>query len=386
MILSALVFSATLGQTGLPNQFGFEVERLVRAESRLRERAHAGEIAGAVALVARSGQIVRLSVVGWADLESKRPMKADTIFQVWSMTKPVTAAAAIIAAEEGLLNLDDPVEKYFPKFRTLQVVSGESLVPLARRPTIRHMLSHTSGLSSDDPGGLSDERKFRMRLADYAELVGTEPLAAQPGTKILYCGVGFSVVAAIIEKVSGTPFQEYVKDRIFKRLGMNDTDFFLKPERHKRLATTYTSERERLIPFPHDPFRTGAKFANGAGGLYSTAEDMMKFISAFDPSRPKSILSKRAQDAMCALQTGDLLSDGGDERGYGLGWSIIRNPSGQMQLKPVGTIGHTGAFGTEFWLDRKSGVAVVFMIQGFGLSDVARKSFSTMVNAAFVGP
>jgi CubicO group peptidase (beta-lactamase class C family) len=291
----------------------------------------------------------------------------------------------LIAAELGHLNLDDPIEKFLPAFRDAMVKTSAGLVKPAKRPTIRHLLTHTSGISSYDPGGLTDEQKAKLTLSDYAAKLGLEPLEHQPGQAIAYSGVGFSAAAAIVQLATKTPFEAFVGRHILRPLGMTDTTFFLSKSQASRLATTYTrSDAGRLIPFEHDAVRKGARFANGAGGLYSTAADMAKFILAFGPKPRTRILSPQAVQTMTKLHTGELPLDGGDERGFGLGWSVVRNPGGQMQFKSIGTFGHTGAFGTEFWLDPSTGVAAIYMVQGFGLSDAGRKSFSTMVNSAII--
>lgn len=358
----------------------FDMALIRKAEARLDRRIAEGELAGAVTLVAHHGRVVSIHTSGYADLAKQKPMAKSTLFQVWSMTKPVTAAAVMVAVEDGLVNLDDPVEKYLPQFKGIKVVGGEAPT---KRPTLRHLLTHTSGLSGDDPGNLSDEAKSKMTLAEYSRLIGTEPLAYQPGTAIRYSGVGINAAAAIVEKVSGTPFDAFVKNRIFQPLGMTHTFFFLPSERAPELAKTYTrGDNGKLMEFVHDAERKGAKFANGAGGLYSNVEDMARFLHAFRPGAARTILSPASMRLMTTLHTGDLLMDGGNERGYGLGWNFVRSPGGQMQMKSIGTFGHTGAFGTEYWLDPSTGVSVVFLVQGFGLSDEGRKSFSTMVNAA----
>ncbi len=368
------------------NFLGFDTNRLALLNRRLKEQVLSGKTSGTVTLVVRNGKTIHFEANGWSNIEKREAMSRNSMFQIWSMTKPVTATAVAIAAEEGLLNLDDPIEKYLPSFKTVQVKSFDSTVPLTKKPTIRHLLTHTSGISSNDPGGISDDEKFKLTLKEYASRLGKAPLETQPGSTIAYSGVGFSTAAAIVEIVSKMPFEKYVQLRIFDPLGMKNTHFFLPSSDFSRLATTYgKNDGDVLVPFAHDATRKGARFANGAGGLYSTAEDMMRFILAFTGQKTKKGLSPASIRVMTRLQTGDLQMDGGDERGFGLGWSVVRNPGGQMHLKSIGTFGHTGAFGTEFWHDPKTGITAVYLTQGFGLSDAPRKSFTTMVNAAFTG-
>lgn len=358
--------------TQAPN---YDADRLARVVPRLVEMTHRGALAGSVVLVRQRGKTLLSRSIGYADLEAKKLMSSDTVFQVMSMTKPVTAMAVMLCVEDGLLNLDDPVSKYLPSMKGVTVRGFEA----KPAPTVLNLLTHTSGLASDDPGGLSDEAKWKMTLADYSKLIGTEPLLYQPGSEIKYSGVGISAAAAVVEKVSGKPFHEFVQKRIFDKLGMADTHFFLPDAKRARLAQVYGGEPGSLKVFAHDRFRTGAVFANGAGGLYSTASDMAKFIESFVG---KSLLSPAGTRLMTSLQTGDLLMDNGRERGVGIGWIVTRRSPVGTTLRPVGSFGHTGAFGTEYWADPRSGTVAVFMAQTFGLPEDARKSFDTMVAAA----
>jgi CubicO group peptidase (beta-lactamase class C family) len=138
----------------------------------------------------------------------------------------------------------------------------------------------------------------------------------------------------------------------------------------------------KLVEFEHNRFREGAKFANGAGGLYSTASDMGRLIDSFRPGARNRVVSQPTLRLMTTLQTGSLLSDGNDARGYGLGWSVIRSVRGQNTLRSVGSFGHTGAFGTEFWHDPATEVSLVYLTQTFLVDETPRRQFSTMVNAA----
>jgi len=353
------------------------------ANDRLRSHIHVGDLAGATTLVMLNGKVVAHDAFGWSDLESKKLMKRDTIFQVMSMTKPVTAAAVMVCVEKGLLGLDDPVEMYLPQFKDIQIKGEDGKLRAARtRPTVRHLLMHTSGIASDDPGGISDEEKARMSLSEYSKRLGSEPLRTEPGTVIRYSGVGFSTAAAIVEIVAKEGFDQFVEREIFKPLGMKETYFFLPTSLRPRLAQVYMKENGKLTPFKHDLYREGAKFANGAGGLYSTAMDMAKFMDSFRVGTDRAFLSPNSVKLMTSLNTGDLMSDGNSARGYGIGWSVIRSPFAQGTLRGIGSFGHTGAFGTEYWHDQSTGLTVVYLAQTFFISEDARKHYSTMVNAS----
>jgi len=370
-------------------QNGFDPSRLQAIPLRMRQFVAQGAVAGTVVLVRRHGKTVLFDSQGLARLDTKQPMRNDTIFQVMSMTKPVTAIAVVMCAEAGLLNLDDKIQKYLPRFVNPKIRNEDGTLEAARSaPTIRQLLTHTAGFGSNDPAGLDDDGKRKLTLGAYADLLANEPLVGQPGERIRYSGPGFSTLGRIVEVVSGMPLEKFEEEKIFRPLGMKDTYFFAPKEALPRIAYTYMGDKGKLSPVEANPYREGAKFANPAGGLYSTASDMARLLECVSEGGELGgyrLLSPAGIDAMTAIQTGSLQMDGSDSQAFGLGFSVVKSPVGQMSLKPVGSFGHTGAFGTEFWTDRKRGIVAVFMVQS--LDDGAvRKTFNTMVNAAFVGP
>lgn len=374
-LIAALVLLQSNQKVMLPN---FE-----KLTARIERAVEKSEVAGASVVIYQKGSKVYEAYRGYADLAEKKPLRPDTVYQVMSMTKPVVAIAVMQCVEDGLLNLDDPVEKYLPAFKTTEVSRDGKTEKPSRKVTIRHLLTHTSGLSGDDPKGLDDDTKRKMTLGEYAALIGTEPLRTNPGEQIRYSGVGINAAARIVEIVSGSPFETYCQTRIFRKCGMENTWFFLPEAERSRLAKTYyTTDQGGLAEFEHDRFRAGAKLANGAGGLYSTLGDMAKLLLNYRKQGGK-LVSPATFRAMTTVQTGDLPMDGGTERGFGLGWSVVRNPAGTAQLRSPGSYGHTGAFVTEFWVDPKLDVVYVYMSQGFGAGDEVRKSATTIAMASF---
>lgn len=379
-MIAPLLFLLTTAPDSAPK---LNLARVQQAHQHLRGHVQSGRFPGAVTLVLQHGKVIHEGVTGFADPARRIPLRANAMFQVMSMTKPITATAALIAIEQGLFGLDDPIEDHLPQFRNIQVRQTDgTLAPALAPPTVRQLMSHTSGMSSDDPGSMSDDEKFLMTLANYASRLGQEPLRAQPGTEIRYSGVGYSTLAAIIERRSGLAFADFVERHIFRPLGMRETTFFLPASQRARLPWVITQQNERLTEFPVNRFRTGAKFANGAGGLYSTGTEMAAFIESFRAGSPRRLLSEPMRKLAIAIQTGDLMMDRSNARGYGLGWSVIRSPRGQNTLRSIGSFGHTGAYGTEYWHDPATGVTVVFLAQTYAVDEAPRRQFSTMVNAA----
>ena len=384
--LSAISSSAPYSAAAVS---GFDAARLALIPKRMAEAVARRDVAGTVVLVTEHGRAVLFDAQGLARLDPNVPMRRDTIFQIMSMTKPIVAMGAMILAERGLLRLDDPVERWIPAFAKLRVREADrTLRPVGRGPTVRQLMTHTAGLGGNDPGGMDDDAKRKLLLGDYVERLPEEPLVAEPGERIAYSGLGFSTLGRIVELASGQPLERFLAEAIFDPLGLKDTAFFLPESKRGRAAWVYVPGERGLASLEPNPYREGARLANPAGGLYSTADDVARILRVLVEDGKvdgRRILSPAGARAMTTLATGTLTMDGSDGQGYGLGFAVVRGAAGQTTLKPVGTFGHTGAFGTEFWGDRRRGVVAVFLTQALGNGDSARKTFDTMVNAAYIG-
>lgn len=375
-MIASIALAAALGSD-------FDPERLASLSSRMKKFVAEQEIAGLVAVVRQKGRPVVTIVEGLADREKQIPIKRDTVFQVMSMTKPVTALAVVICAERGLLNLDDSVERWLPNLAKQKVKAADGATDRRRTMTIRHLLTHTSGLSGNDPGGLDDEAKRKITLADYCSRFGDDLLQSEPGERISYSGPGIAAAGRIVEIAAGLKLEDFMAQHIFGPLQMKDTTFFIPVSTHPRIALMYNREEGRLAKFDSEPYRPGAKYANPAGGLYSTADDfanLMDCLLGGGTWKGKRIVSPAGVQLLSTVQTGTLTMDGSEALGYALGFTVVRTTAGTSHLKPIGSFGHTGAFGTEFWGDPASGVTVVYMAQSW--NDRVRKTFNTMVNAA----
>jgi CubicO group peptidase (beta-lactamase class C family) len=350
-----------------PMAVGMEAEPLARISQRMMEFVQAKQVSGAVTLVARNGAIVHHEAVGDADVEGGRPMRKDSLFAIASMTKPITATAVMILRDEGKLSLDDPVSKHLPAFREVTLRDGGRP---QQEMTIRHLLTHTSGL-----GG---SQQNQGTLAETVELLARRPLDFEPGSKWQY-SPGLSVCGRIVEVVSRQPFEDFLAERIFRPLGMGDTSFHPTTGQQERIARLYqpTKDKQSIEATTHwlsdlSEDRT----PNPSGGLFSTAEDMARFyqmILGGGQYAGRRILSKAAVEEMTRVQTGELTTGFTPGNGWGLGWCVVREPQGVTQMLSPGSHGHGGAFGTQGWIDPSRQMIFVLLIQrtNFGNSDAS---------------
>jgi CubicO group peptidase (beta-lactamase class C family) len=362
--------SASKAPTKTPS---LDNERLERIPARMAAFVARGRAAGIVTLVAHRGRIANLTAVGVQDLETQTPMRTDTIFQVASMTKPVTAVGIMMLVEEGLLALTDPVEKHLPQFANIQLAErreGEDIESI-RRPTrkftIRDLLTHTSGMGSGYPPGF--EELFNKRDRTLAEAVAAFPqrrLEFEPGTRWGYSNMGIATLGRIIEVVAGQRYEEFIATRIFQPLGMTDSHFFVPESKHSRIATIYKLEGDKLAPAEVDLYRTGAKYSSPEAGLYSTAPDLFRFYQmmlnggVFNNQR---LLSRHAVALMTSNHTGELAAGFAPGVGFGLGWSVVRNMEGMFRLNSIGTYGHGGLWRTYGFVDPKKELIGVILLQ-----------------------
>jgi CubicO group peptidase (beta-lactamase class C family) len=364
--------SASAAETA---RLGFDPHRLQSMRQRLSEFVHQGQISGAVTLIQRKGRLVSMDAIGYKSLETKEPMAFDTVFQAWSMTKPFTAVAISVLVERGLLRLQDPVQRYLPEFQAMKLRNGQAPGDSIR---ISQLLNHTSGIGSDTP--ISDEDRSKMTLKEFVSLVARQPLENAPGTTVQYSGPGISVAGRIVEVVSGVSFEAFLEREIFQKLSLRSSWMFLPEAMRPRLASGYSLEDGKLTLVSTDPFRIGSRFANPAGGLYSTASDIAAWQQAMldggAPILSSAMLNRMTQVAPSAV--------GGSDHAFGLGWSVVRGPGATGSLVPAGTFGHSGAYGTYGWSDPKNQMVGVIMIQRAGGAEREVDVFRTMAYASLV--
>ena len=377
---------------------GMDPAVLGRIPKRMQELVDAGVLSGAVTLVQRHGAVASFEAVGWADIEAKKPMKADTIFQVMSMTKPFVGTAIMMLADEGKLAIGDSVEKHLPEFRGQMVTAKKNddgsflLKKPARVITIHDLMTHSSGMSYLPPAGMKELNTTMERtLADAVLLYSQMPLEFEPGSKWQYSNLGIAILGRIIEVRSGMPFEKFLETRIFQPLGMKDSHFFLPAEKHSRLAAIYKKGPDgKLVKAGEETlggyalnFRKGAKYPAPEWGLYTTAQDLAAFYQML-LSGGKKLISPSAIAVMTRKQTGQLRAGHMPNTAFGLTWEVIEDPRGELAYLSTGTFGHGGAFGTHGWVDPKKDMVGVFLIQMTGIDPGAKYGFMQMANAAVV--
>ena len=388
LTLWALMALPMAGQVpaGKPEDAGMSSERMKRIHEAIGRHVDAGEISGAVTLVARNGKVVHLEAHGLMDLESQKAMTTDAIFRIASMTKPITGVAVMMMVEEGKIRLTDPVSKFIPEFKNSKVaVASPFTVPLpvpdfhlepARREiTVRDLLTHTSGLMS---GGLGAREGAKTTpklptdtLATYVPRLGSVALDFQPGTDWAYSGsAGPEVLGRIVEIVSGQPYDEYLRTRIFEPLGMKDTFFYPPDDRRPRLVTLYDKSPNGLRKSANqDGFSSKIYFGAG-GSLMSTAQDYLQFAQMLlngGKLNGHILLGPRTVELMASNHVGDMfngkLGRPAHGMGYGLLMGIVEDSVAAGLRVTSGSFGWDGAYGTQTWIDPKEKMVTIVMIQ-----------------------
>jgi CubicO group peptidase (beta-lactamase class C family) len=379
---------------------GLDPECLARIGPRMQSFVDRGQVAGIVTLLARHGQVAHLNAVGYQDTETKKPMRTDSIFQIMSMTKPVTGVGVMILAEEGRLGLNDAVEKYLPEFRGQKTVKSHdagstTLVKPSRPITIRDLMTHSSGMG-DPPPGLDLYTKMDRTLAEAVAIYSQQPLDFEPGTRWQYSNMGIATLGRIIEVVADQPYERFIDERIFKAIGMKDSFFFPPTEKVGRIALVHTTENGSLtrsgpgiLGGDSAKYRKGARYPAPEFGLYSTASDLAAFYQMMlngGTYQGKRILSREGVDVMTTIQDPNLPQPASwwPGAGYALTWEVIKDPIGTLSYLSPGTFGHGGAFDTHGWVDRKKDLVGVFLVQTSGGpgGDDAKIAFMTMAGAA----
>jgi CubicO group peptidase (beta-lactamase class C family) len=370
-----------------PEEVGLSSERLARISAVLKADIEAGRIPGAVIAIARRGKLVALEAYGWRDKAGGIAMTTDTIFNIASMTKPMTAVGGLMLYEQGKLLIDDPLSKYFPKFAGIRVAArdggGEPIVDTvaAHRPiTIQDLLRHTSGIIYGGRGDTIVHKQYPAGSGDAArqfdgttfmDKLATLPLLHQPGTVWDY-GFGLDVLGITIEKISGQTLGQYLQANLFAPLGMTDTGFAISADKAARYAKPLPSDPDTGRPQARSPELTQPlKFECGGGCAASTASDYLRFATMLmngGRAGEARLLGPRTVSYMLSDQLGpnikNLVGNADPTRAgysFGLGVAVRTTPGVIRMMGSVGQFSWPGASGTDWWVDPKEELAVVYL-------------------------
>jgi len=377
-----------------PEQVGLSAARLDRVRTWMHQWVDSGKLAGMVTCVMRKGQLAFAEVYGKADVARDKPMRPDTIFRIYSMTKPLTSTAIMMLYEEGRFQLDDPISKFIPAFANPRVYVGGSrgkmeTVPAEREINFRDLLTHTSGLTYGFMESTPVDAAYRAKdgvdfqtadtsLKQVVEKLATIPLIAQPGKAWNY-SVATDVLGYLVEVISGQPFEKYLKEKVIDPLRMIDTDFHVPKEKHDRFAANYSAGPGGKLDLIDDPVKSRylapRKVNSGGGGLVSTAADYLRFCQfmlnkgELDGVR---LLGRKTVELMTMNHLNGDMADMGTPRfsestytgiGFGLGFSVMIDPAKAYIAGTPGEFAWGGAASTAFWIDPAEDMAVVLLTQ-----------------------
>lgn len=368
-----------------PEELGFSSQRLARINTKMQTYVDEQKLAGISSLIARRGKVVHFEQVGMADIAAGTPMSAETIFRIYSMTKPITSAAVLMLFEEGRFRLSDPVSAYLPEFKTSKVLEQDgSLVTPAQPLTIRHLLTHTAGLSYGFDENFQIDRLYGqsvwgplqanpdIALADWIGTIAQMPLAYHPGTRYRY-SVATDVLGYLVQVVAGMPFADFLQERIFAPLGMTDTFFTVPDAKLDRFAANYGPKDDgglKVIDAPRESrYARPTQRPSGGGGLLSTTPDYLRFTQMLlnggelDGVR---LLGRKTVELMTTNHLPDGIFIDNDLKtgvGFGLGVSVLLDLGKGQTLGSVGNYGWGGAANTNFWIDPKEQLIGILMLQ-----------------------
>jgi len=432
MLMMAPVSAKEMG-TAKPERQGFSSERLERLTNLMNAKVEDGTMVGGMGMIARNGKIVYSQTYGQADREAGRAMTDDAIYRIYSMSKPITGVALMMLYEEGKFRLNDPIAMYIPEMANLQVAlstagtgivsdgttsttigeGDESLIGQTRKPTrqptIRDLMTHTAGLTYGVFGNTEVDQAYRkagllgdMDLKEFVTALGKIPLQYDPGSQWHY-SVSVDVQGYLVEVLSGMKFSEFLQQRIFGPLDMQDTAFKVNEGNKDRLTQLYKPEgvtaNNFFAPSTGNGLEVadaivsagyiyGGKFESGGGGLIATARDYMRFSQMMlnggelDGVR---ILSPKTVDLMTTNHIGDMaLGFGRKGVGFGLDFAVVLNPGEVGEVSSAGEYNWGGAAGTRFWIDPQEQLIGLFMVQSIPHRTRLADDFKVMTYQALV--
>jgi len=390
-LLLACAASALLAQSALadirttnPKKVGMSQARLERIEPAMQAFVDEQKLAGTLTLVARKGKVVHVEGVGYRDREAKAPMSEDTIFRIYSMTKPITAVAALTLWEQGKFQMNDPVSKYLPELANLKVyagMDGENMVleDTSKVMTIKQLFTHTAGFSYGFTQSPVDKLYHQSALfsgqikrQDLLKEVAKLPLNHQPGSKWNY-SIGTDIIGILVERLSGQTLGAYFEQHIFEPLEMDDTGFYVPEDKQNRLAQIYViNQQGQTVPMENEPlgdYLSAPEIESGGGGLVSTIEDYYTFTQMLlngGEYQGKRILGRKTVEYMRTNHLPTSLipfEPSSTGEGYGLAMSVTVDEQGANTMGSAGDYGWAGAASTYFRIDPKEQMIVISMTQ-----------------------
>ncbi|MBJ2136337.1 beta-lactamase family protein [Paraglaciecola chathamensis] len=412
-LLLACAASALLAQSALadirttnPKKVGMSKARLERIEPAMQAFVDEQKLAGTLTLVARKGKVVHVEGVGYRDREAEAPMSEDTIFRIYSMTKPITAVAALTLWEQGKFQMNDPVSKYLPELANLKVyagMDGENMVleDTSKVMTIKQLFTHTAGFSYGFTQSPVDKLyqqsalfSGQIKRQDLLKEVAKLPLNHQPGSKWNY-SIGTDIIGILVERLSGQTLGAYFEQHIFEPLEMDDTGFYVPEDKQDRLAQIYViNQQGQTVPMENEPlgdYLSAPEIESGGGGLVSTIEDYYTFTQMLlngGEYQGKRILGRKTVEYMrtnhlpTSLIPFEPTSTG---EGYGLAMSVTVDEQGANTMGSTGDYGWAGAASTYFRIDPKEQMIVISMTQLMPSSYFSyNKDFKNMAYQALI--
>tara|TARA_B100001029_G_C15020225_1_gene430037 strand:+ start:45 stop:1295 length:1251 start_codon:yes stop_codon:yes gene_type:complete len=401
LLFLTLSFSQNLDVVKNPELYGVSKSRLKTLNDVLHKFVDEKKISGIQTAIFRKGNLVHSDTYGYSDIETKKPLKENSIYRLASMTKPIVSVALMMLYEKGNFHLDDPLEKYIPWFKSSKIMdsSGE-IYPALNKIRIIDLLRHTSGIGSDGGIGYINSlyreinREEQSNNETLVKEISGLPLYFEPGTKWKY-GLSTTVCGYLIEVLSKKPLDEFLRERIFIPLGMKDTFFEIPSSKYNRFVTSYTideNQKLQVLDHPLNSFWTKkVTLFRGGGGLVSTMKDYLIFSQMLlnkGKYNKVRLLGRKTIELMTSNHTMStpnfdgkgLLSIPNLGKGFGLGFSVVTNPAETKILNSKGTYGWGGAFGTYFQIDPKEELIYIMMIQRRPYSELKlREYFQNLV-------
>ena len=380
-----------------PASLGFDPAKLAVASAGLKADVAAGKIAGAYLMIGRHGKVAYQEGFGVQAPGKTTPMSEDTIFRVFSMTKPIVSVTAMTLVEQGKLDLDAPVAKYLPEYANLSVWKADGTATPATRPMlVRNLMSHTSGLiygfiqpqtPISKAWAAGGEGRNDLTAREFAKLVAKLPLRSEPGTAWYYSHAT-DILGAVVEVAGGKTLDVLVHDRVTGPLGMTDTAFWQPEAKRARFAEAVDDGGGGALAGLYYDYAKPTPYLSGGGGLSSTAEDYLRFVLMLEGGgqykgvrvlKTETLMRMRQDETTPEIRKAGLFFPGAG-MGFGLGFSLVLDD--HLQRPGNGTFSWWGIAGTEFWVDPKNDLFMVFMVQSRELAmDYQRKNRAWIYDA-----